>query len=60
MLGFEASFQKKGTHHLFQFKARHQGIVYVEETTNERARRLALYEMHAFKEIVKSRMDELV
>lgn len=46
--------------HLFQFKARHEGIVYVEETTNERARRLALYEMHAFKEIVKSRMDELV
>ena len=46
--------------HLFQFKARHEGTVYVEETTNERARHLALYEIHAFKDIVKSRMDEIV
>ena len=46
--------------HLFQFKARHEGTVYVEETTNERARCLALYEIHAFKDIVKSRLDEIV
>ena len=45
--------------HLFQFKARHKDIVYVEETTNERARRLALYEIRAFKVMVKSRMDEI-
>ena len=45
--------------HLFQFKARHEGRVYVEETTNERARRLALYEIRAFKVMVKSRMDEI-
>ena len=45
--------------HLFQFKARHKDIVYVEETTNERARRLALYEIRAFKVMVKRRMDEI-
>jgi hypothetical protein len=46
--------------HLFQFKAWHEGRVYVEETTNERARRLALYEIRVFKEMVKRRMDEIV
>jgi hypothetical protein len=42
--------------YLFQFKARRDGAIYVEETTNETARRLALYEIHAFKEIVKQRI----
>ena len=46
--------------HLFQFKARRDGAVYVEETTNERAKRLALYEIHAFKDIVRSRMNEIL
>jgi hypothetical protein len=45
--------------HLFEFKARHEGRVYGEETTTERARRLALYEIRAFKVMVKSRMDEI-
>jgi hypothetical protein len=45
---------------LFQFKARHKDTVYVEETTHETARSLALYEIHAFKNIVKRQMDELI
>jgi hypothetical protein len=44
--------------HLFQVKAVREGHVFVEETTNEISRRLALYEIHTFKEIVKARMAE--
>jgi hypothetical protein len=46
--------------HLFQVKEVHDGRVFVEETTNAIARRLALYEVHAFKEIVKARMAEVL
>jgi len=46
--------------HLFQVKDVHDGRVFVEETTNAIARRLALYEIHAFKEIVKARMAEVL
>jgi hypothetical protein len=45
--------------HLFQLKEVHAGQVFVEETANDITRRLALYELHAFKEIVKSRMHEI-
>ncbi len=46
--------------YLFQFKARREDSVYVEETTNEVAKSLALYEIHVFKSIVKHRLDEIV
>jgi hypothetical protein len=46
--------------HLFRLKEAHEGRVFVEETMNEITRRLALYELHAFKEIVKSRMGEMM
>ena len=39
--------------HLFQFKTMQDGKVLVEETTNERARRLALYEIQTFKEMMR-------
>jgi hypothetical protein len=39
--------------HLFQFKTVQDGTVLVEETTNERARRLALYEIQTFKTLLK-------
>jgi hypothetical protein len=45
--------------YLFQFKARRDGTIYVEETTNETARSLALYEIHTFKEIMMHRMDAI-
>src|SRR5262245_45901999 len=38
--------------HLFQFKTVQDGTVLVEETTNETARCLALYEIQVFKEIM--------
>src|SRR5262249_50802334 len=41
--------------HLFQFKTMQDGPVLVEETTNETARCLALYEIQAFKEIMMQR-----
>ena len=46
--------------YLFQFKARREGIVYSEETTNEVVKSLALYEIHVFKSIVKHRLDAIV
>jgi hypothetical protein len=39
--------------HLFQCKAVQDGKVLVEETTNERARSLALYEIQTFKAMMK-------
>jgi hypothetical protein len=39
--------------HLFQFKEQRDGKVLVQETTNETARRLALYEIRTFKAIVQ-------
>ena len=39
--------------HLFQFKTMQDGKVLVEETTNETARCLALYEIQTFKKIVQ-------
>src|SRR5262245_33315174 len=39
--------------HLFQFKTMQGGKVLVEETTNERVRSLALYEIQTFKAILK-------
>jgi hypothetical protein len=39
--------------HLFQCKAWHNGKVLVQETTNEIARRLALYEIRTFKALVQ-------
>jgi len=38
--------------YLFQFKTMQDGTVLVEETMNEQARRLALYEMQTFKAMV--------
>jgi hypothetical protein len=46
--------------HLFQFKMRREGMVYVEETTYEIARSLAFYEIYTFKNIVTSQMDDLI
>jgi hypothetical protein len=45
---------------LFQLKAVDAGQVFVEETANDIMQRLALYELHTFKEIVKSRMHEML
>lgn len=45
--------------HLFQLKTVQDGKVIVEETTNERARRLALYEIRTFKEIMMRQMDAI-
>jgi hypothetical protein len=45
--------------HLFQFNAMQGGTVLVEETADETARSLALYEIHAFKSLVKMRMGEV-
>jgi hypothetical protein len=39
--------------YLFQFKTVQDGMVLVEETTNETARRLARYEIRTFKDIVQ-------
>ena len=39
--------------HLFQFKTVQDGKVLVQETTNETARRLALYEIQTFKALVQ-------
>jgi hypothetical protein len=39
--------------HLFQFKTMQDGKVLVEETTNERVRSLALYEIQTFKAMLK-------
>jgi hypothetical protein len=39
--------------HLFQLKTVQDGTVLVEETTNEQARRLALYEIQTFKAMVQ-------
>jgi hypothetical protein len=39
--------------HLFQLKTVQDGKVLVEETTNERARSLALYEIQTFKAMMK-------
>jgi len=39
--------------YLFQFKMMQDGKVLVEETTNEQARRLALYEIQTFKAMLK-------
>jgi hypothetical protein len=41
--------------HLFQFKTVQDGTVFVEETTNETARCLALYEIQTFKAIMMQR-----
>jgi hypothetical protein len=43
--------------HLFQFKTVQDGKVLVEETTNEVARRLALYEIQTFKAMMKRCMQ---
>ena len=45
--------------HLFQLKTVQDGKVLVEETTNETARSLALYEIHTFKEIMRHRMEAI-
>jgi hypothetical protein len=42
--------------YLFQFKSVQDGKVLVEETTNTRARCLALYEIHTFKAMLTSCM----
>ena len=39
--------------HLFQFKTVQDGKILVEETTNELARCLALYEIQTFKAIMQ-------
>jgi len=39
--------------HLFQLKTVQDGKVFVEETTNERVRSLALYEIQTFKALLK-------
>jgi hypothetical protein len=45
--------------HLFQLKTVQDGTVLVEETTNETARRLALYEIQTFKAMLMDRMDAI-
>ena len=44
---------------LFRFKSMRQGKIFVEETRDGLTRRLALYEIHVFKETVKQGLDEL-
>ena len=46
--------------HLFQLKTIQDGKVMVEETTNEQARRLALYEIQTFKAMVTRCMPTFV
>jgi hypothetical protein len=45
--------------HLFQFKTVQNGKILVEETTNETARCLALYEIRTFKEIMMHSMEAI-
>jgi hypothetical protein len=45
--------------HLFQFKTVQNGQVFMEETTNETARRLALDEIQTFKALMRHRMEAI-
>jgi hypothetical protein len=46
--------------HLFQFSTRRDGLVYVGETTNPRAKQLALYEIQVFRDTVINHLDEIL
>ena len=46
--------------HLFQFSAWRDDLVYVSETTNPRARQLALYEVQVFRDTVIKQMDKIL
>lgn len=46
--------------YLFQFNALRDGQVWVDETTHDMARDLALYEIHLFQDIVRQRKAEIL